>query len=272
MVKRSWEEYTAARSRHVNITQELRSITDGMLLSDASIACGHGRRSASLTLWQHPSRICWLEQMKDELKNRGVESVIDEKTQPKTRFKDGHIAPGGTYNVLRTMSYVEFVSEWERWHSGGPSKSIPKDLLLSPITLRHWFCGDGRGGDSKGTLGFCTDGFTHTDVEFLVFHLYNDLGIGSLKVTNHRGHPQILVGKRDEAVKIGYLIGQDLAECCKYKLQHVRPLQTQGRGRRLPDSLVDDIKSSKWKTTCKEAAETYNVSISKVWTIWGKKL
>jgi len=264
--KRTMAEYQASRVRRVAMSPGLQSVLDGMLLSDASIQCGKKRHSASISLWQHPSRVGWLEQLGSELGEYGMDSVIDCRVQPPTTFPDGRKTSGGEYRVLRTKSYVELVREYDRWYN--PHKIVPSDLILDSVSLRHWFCGDGRSGDSKGTLGFCTDGFSHAEVEGLVQQLKMVFNIEARLQTNQRGHPQILVGKRDHAVKIQTIIEPSLHECCAYKLKHVRPLQTTGKGRRIPEDTKKAIIAKRWQTTVKETANQYGVSPSKVWSLW----
>ncbi len=217
-------------------------------------------------LWQSPSRLGWLQQLQSELALCGVASKIDDRWQPPTEFGGRHL-PGGAYHVLRTMNYVDLVAIHNLWRVGGP-KAPPPDLYLTPVTLRHWFCGDGRGGDRKGTLGFCTDGFSHEAVSDLVHYLHRDLQITALKVTNHRGHPQILIGRRDEAVRLRDLISNDIPECCRYKLRHVRPLQVTGFGRRIPEDLKNEIRLARGSSSMRAAAVRYGVSVSRVWKLW----
>jgi len=264
---RTREEYLAARANHIEITPELRSILDGMLLSDASISCGKGRKSAGVTLWQSPVRRGWLEQLQEELRTQGVLSTLDERTIQPSQFKDGRMSPGGDYLVLRTRSYVEFVAERERWHLNG-AKAPPLDLRLTPTSLRHWFCGDGTGGDQKGTLGLYTNGFTAADVDRLVALLQSDLNIEATRLVDQRGHSRILIGKRDMAVRVQDLIGVQVVPCCAYKFQHVRPLPETGKGRRLLESTLIAVKQDRGTCTMREAAKRHGVSVSKVWKLW----
>jgi hypothetical protein len=133
--------------------------------------------------------------------------------------------------------------------------------------LCHWFCGDGR-GDKKGTLGFCTDGFSVSDVDFLVVRLREDLGVETLRVLNHRGHPQILVGRKDEAVRVKTIISKLMPTCCLYKLAQVEPRRKTGRGRKLSDDVKRAISAAKGSGTMRSIADRHGVSVSKVWTIW----
>jgi hypothetical protein len=201
-----------------------------------------------------------------DLHSNGIESFIGEVTK-KVSWLEGRFMPERRYDLLRSLNYAEFVPERVRWYPNG-IKAVPPDLRLTPVVLTHWFCGDGRGGDQKGTLGFCTDGFSISDVDFLVYRLSEDLGITTLRTLNHRGHPQILVSRRDEAVRLADCVSPYLPECCVYKLRHVRPSTQVGRGRKLPESLKVAIQRDRGRGTMREVAGKYGVAVSKVWALW----
>lgn len=259
-------EWVASRERHVIITPNLREVLDGVLLSDGSIRHKDGRRTASLRLTQSPKRQGWLRMLRMELSTEGIITVTDPVHVRPTAIY-GRITPGGEYLLLRSLNYVELVTERQRWYPNG-KKIVPRDLRLTPAVLLHWFCGDGRGGDRKGTLGFCTDGFTVEDVDFLVGRLRIDLGVIALRTVSHRGHPQILVGRRNAAVKIQALLSNLLPACCRYKLQHVRPLPLEGRGRRLSESLKQAVLADRNTCSMRQAAEKHGISVTKVWKLW----
>jgi hypothetical protein len=248
------------------LTPPLHEALDGVLLSDGSLHHKAGRRTASLRLMQSAKRKGWLCLLRKELAAEGVAAVIDSVLIRPSKIEEREL-PGGQYLLLRSMNYVELVYERNRWYPN-ERKIVPRDLRLTPTVLLHWFCGDGRGGDSKGTLGFCTDGFSVDDVEFLVDRLQTDLDIATTLVFNPRGHPQILVGRRGEAVKIQELLLRTLPICCRYKLQHVRPLPLEGRGRRLSESLKQAVLADRGACSMREAATKHGVSVSKVWKLW----
>ncbi|MFA5054199.1 MAG: hypothetical protein WC565_09080, partial [Parcubacteria group bacterium] len=196
------------------MTPSLRGVLDGLLLSDGSYQRKGDRPTALLRLTQHSRRRGWLDMLVRDLHSNGIESFIGEVTK-KVSWLEGRFMPERRYDLLRSLNYAEFVPERVRWYPNG-IKAVPPDLRLTPVVLTHWFCGDGRGGDQKGTLGFCTDGFSISDVDFLVYRLSEDLGITTLRTLNHRGHPQILVSRRDEAVRLADCVSPYLPECCVY--------------------------------------------------------
>ena len=271
-VLRTREEYHAERQHHVAPSPTLTDILTGMLLSDASLAHKPGRETALLQMEQHPDRLGWLEEAQGLLEGCGVQTKIDTHFRKPSPI-GGRILPGGNFHTLRTLNYVEFAALRHRWYPNPlqtkkPRKIVPRDMHLTPMAVAHWFCGDGVGGDTKGTLGFCTNGFTHEEVLFLVGRLQEDMGVEALKQTDKRGHPKILIGKQDEADKLKRLIEPHVPECCLYKFRHVHPLRTTGRGRRLSRAAVKAIQQDRGTCTMREAAERHGVSVSKVWKLW----
>jgi len=264
--KRTRKEWLESRINHVEMTPNLNEVLTGILLSDGYINHQKGRNTASLRVMQSQKRRGWLLQIRQQLEVCGLVVRMDTTKRPPSPI-GGRMLPGGEYDLLRTLNYWELVEVRHQWYPGG-QKIVPKDIRLTPLTLNHWFCGDGRGGDRKGTLGFSTDGFSFEDVDFLVERLSQDLNIQVLRVTSHRGQPQILVSQRDEAVKVKTLLAPHIPECCQYKLKHVRPLQKTGRGRRLSEELKHTIKQEHGTCTMREAARRHGVAVSKVWTLW----
>ncbi len=259
-------EWLSKITRHVTITPQLREVLDGLLLSDASLQRLGQRGTAHMHMEQSPKRLEWLEQLQVLLEAQGLETKIDFVTKGPSLF-EGRVMLQREYRLLRSYNYAELVGEHSRWYAQG-MKHVPPDLRLSPVVLTHWFCGDGRGGDQKGTLGLCTDGFSEPEVDFLVGRLFSDLGIYATKVLNHRGHPRILIGRRDEAVRVAEIVKPYLPECCQYKFVHVRPLPRKGRGRRLSEKQKLAIRQDRGLCTVKVSAQRHGVSLSKVWNLW----
>lgn len=264
---------------YVEITPSLREIIDGMVISDAGIYSRKSNPSAYIGLEQHPRRLGWLLQLVEELGQHGVTAKIDNTYHTPSIF-DGRNLPGGSYIKLRTLNYVEFAQERKRWYPNG-KKAIPKDIVITPKMLTHWLCGDGRGGDKKGTLGLCTHGFTLSDVVLLKSKLKSNLDIVTKIQKAHR-HTKterreylLLVSKQDEAFKLANTIKPFMPECCLYKLSHVRENNaqiTKGRGRKLTSKEMSKIAS--WfqnnqnsKLTYVQMAKVLKIAPSTAWRL-----
>lgn len=220
-------------------------IVEGLLLGDAYID-----RKGLIHLEQSDVRFGWVEQIASLLRDVGAESKIIP-IPPKTRFIEGREVRSGDAHVLYTPAYVELQAERKRWYPGG-KKVVPRDLLLTPMSVAHWFCGDGT-SSPEGSLSFCTNGFLPEDVEFLVQCLQRDLGVHAhTGRTSREGQLKIMVSQRDEAVKLQRVIEPLLPECCLYKLRNVRPTipEDQHHQRKLTDEQVREIRR------CYAAGET----------------
>jgi hypothetical protein len=279
---RSSTEQIRMRARknanHVQIGATLGTMLDGLLLSDASLSFNRPRTTASLRMEQRPDRQEWLELLRREGRKHGLDLRIDT-VHHKPSWIGNRRLPGGRYLALRSLNYVELAEQRRRWYPAG-GKRVPRDLVLTPSALLHWFCGDGKGGDRKGTLGFCTDDFPKEDVEFLVERLQEHLGIPATvqqSGVTSKGRPrfQVLVGRRDAAHHVQELLGDLLPSCFFYKMQHVRPRSTTGRGRKLSDHDITVIQKLPRTplSTAVEAAARQGVAVSKttVWRLWNKK-
>lgn len=215
-----------------------RNLVDGLLLGDAYVD-----RKGLLHLEQSDVRFGWVEQVASLLAAVGAESRIIP-IPPKIKEIEGRVVQGKSAHVLYTPAYVEMQGERRRWYPDG-MKVIPRDLLLTPTSLAHWFCGDGT-FSQDGSLDFCTNGFTEEDVTFLSERLLHDLGIVSnLAKTPRPGQFKVQVARRDEAVKVRDIVEPLLPACCLYKLRHVRPTVPvdQHHQRRLTDDQVRDLRA-----------------------------
>jgi len=262
------KKYLERRTHNFIMNKSLREIIDGILLSDGHISWKKNRATASLVIDQTSSHFGWIKFLQQKLNAFGIKSVATLMKSRKS-LCEGRIINTKPYYKFRTLNYVEFVKEYKRWYPHG-KKIIPKDICLTPMAIMNWFCGDGTGGDPKGVLKFCTDDFTKKDVKFLIKQLFDKFCIESYMLINHRGHPHIYIGKRDEAVKVKFLIYKILPKCFRYKLKFVRPRTKIGRGRKLTDKLKTKVKNENRSQTCRKVADKYGISPSKVWCLWNE--
>lgn len=58
-------------------------------------------------------------------------------------------------------------------------KIVPRNIVLTPLSLAIWYCDDGCNQFSKRQIELCTQGFTIEECNFLVERLNKDLGIDS---------------------------------------------------------------------------------------------
>lgn len=210
-------------SNHVKLTSRVRQVIAGVLLGDGSLTLTGSKKSASLGIEQHPSRLGWLRNVKQELAKSGVVSAIRLYMRRPKKLLEGRLLPGGRYWTLRSLSYAELVPERLRWYPRG-IKRVPQDLRLSLRVVAHWLCGDGY-DNHVGGIGFCTDGFTKDDVSLLVNKLQKDLGVHAHIKRTRPEQYHVVVGRLADAYKLGRGLKPLLPTCAQYKLARIRPFK-----------------------------------------------
>lgn len=195
---------------------KLIELIDGLLLGDACLS-----KTGSLRLEQSSKRRKWLIEVSAKLEIFGVSTRIS-KIIRKQSVLENRLLPEATYDLLYTKNYIDLKDQRMRWYGKG-YKKIPSDINLTPLVLANWFAGDGT-YDKKGTLKFCTDGFTKKEVLFLISKLKSIFNVQCNLVTERKRYRQykIAIYRRDEAVKFKKIINQYLSSCCFYKLKYVR--------------------------------------------------
>jgi len=153
---------------------EISSVLDGLLLSDGSVVLK--RFSCGSTCKE------FLDYLASFLVCYGGSGVIEGEAVNKGRKKS---------NSLLTASHPDFEFLRAKWYYGeGEKKKVPRDLVLTPLTLKVWYYGDGSivrvKSSNSCTLRLSTDGFDVDDVEFLVDILKRDLDIESKRTSSNR--------------------------------------------------------------------------------------
>jgi len=123
--------------------ERAQEVIDGAMLSDAGVYFAHGGGpnenayfELGLSGWHHDD---WLKQVYNTIKVLGAESSLNDITY---RTKLG--SNGRTYEDcrLKTKTHSLFTLTRGRWYQSN-IKIVPKDLLMTPLLLTHWFAGDG---------------------------------------------------------------------------------------------------------------------------------
>lgn len=73
------------------------------------------------------------------------------------------------YCSFRTRASPAFKNHYERFYPPDSIKRVPRDLVLTPLSIAVWFCDDGSStvDNNTMTVKFSTDGFLKEDTEFL---------------------------------------------------------------------------------------------------------
>lgn len=126
--------------------------------------------------------------------------------------------------TLTDLSLNIFRNEWYL----NKTKIVPKNLILTPTSIRYWFYGDGsttyHANDNKTIkrssvgLTLYTNGFTPNDVEFLC-HQVKCVSNVTFNINYQRGLPILTTRKYDNVIRFFNFIGPCEYPCYQYKFK-----------------------------------------------------
>jgi len=197
-------------------SQVFRELVDGLLLGDGSIS----RNKPSLRIEQSLVREGWLDDLQRRFSELGVKTGSTSIPQ-RTKIIEGRSVMKSPSRVMYLPLCDDVRAERSRWYPRN-QKRVPRDLVLTPLTIATWFCGDGT-HDQQGFLYFCTNGFVRSDVQWLADQLSVFAEARCVPVNAARpGEYKIVITKRGQALALANIIRPYMPECCLYKLRFVR--------------------------------------------------
>lgn len=128
---RSLSEAQELVANHVELTTDLQSLFDGLLLGDGCIVPSNmNQPEYSHSAWyshadKHKEYIKWL-----------ASELAKHNISVRTTVRNG-------YPLLQSLCYRELFSLRQMWYPQG-FKKVPLDLELTPSILRNWYIGDGN--------------------------------------------------------------------------------------------------------------------------------
>lgn len=147
-------------------------IFDGLMLSDGGLT-----KPYKNALYNHS---CKHIEYLYYLKNLMAQSNI--YCSEKTPYTYTHKKNGAVYHVLISRRFEYLTQQYYRWYPNR-IKTVPKDLVITPNVMRHWYYGDGHLGSSHGKrnhIVLYTNGFTDNDREILQIKLQEKGWISSV--------------------------------------------------------------------------------------------
>lgn len=193
--------------------EKLIELVDGLLLGDASIA-----RQGYLVMDQMDRRLSWLYQVQKILTDQGVRSRVAPVLKERVIHFANGAAIGKPASRITTSTTNFMKTQRARWYPLG-TKRVPHDVRVTPISIAHWFAGDGT-CTVTGCLKFCTNGFTESEVKRLASLL--PVVADHAPVSQAPGQFIVQVNRKREALRLANLIRSHLPACCQYKLRYVR--------------------------------------------------
>ena len=198
------------RHRTFEWSSELSEVFDGLLLGDGSLEVPKHSESR-LSVEQRQPCIDWLYELERMCLENGVDCSVKQRKRQTT---------SGYPGIFRTRNYKTFTDMFRRWYANG-KKQVPKDVILTPRSIAHWYWGDGATGNGGYCMVFHTDGFCKEDVEFLQSRLQQEHGLKTrMNLRSGRVSDWILtVGTKEDRRKLVELIRPYCIPCFDYKLE-----------------------------------------------------
>lgn len=199
-----------SKGNHCNLSQEAIDWISGELLGDASL---HSSSNWSAGFSYASKYEEYINYISDTLKSFGIKrsGKICKRYSADSK---GNYHYSYNYSSLR---YAELLTFYEKWYPNG-KKIIPKNLELTPLTLRQHYIGDGYLGHRKiyrPYILLCTCGFSMPDVEWLTKQLI-DLGF---KATRWASNNSIGISTHSVKDFLNY-IGTCPVKCYQYKFDY----------------------------------------------------
>lgn len=194
-------------------------IVNGCLLGDAGLV----RRGRNPYFWVDLSggeHLDWLYVMKETLQSMGI-PVTDKcpKITPRQHRLRGKMIRY-TEVALWSSSSPLLLPLYHEWYPGG-HKVVPRSLGLTPITIAHWFMGDGSSWALSGRPNlvrakFCTNGLPLADIDRLGRML---AGMGIVAV-RYESDPVLFVNDAISIIELMDTVKPYLVPSFQYKLKY----------------------------------------------------
>jgi hypothetical protein len=155
---------------HCELSQEMIEWISGELLGDG---CFQSSSSCSARFTYGSKYLEYIEYIKNTLELIKIKGRIHRQYHKRFDCYTYHYS---------SLNYIELLPLYKKWYPEG-KKIIPRDIKLTPLTLRQWFIGDGTyyfTARRKRHLWLCSQGFTRLDVDWLVERLIT-LGFKSIR-------------------------------------------------------------------------------------------
>lgn len=153
------------------VTAGALQIFDGVMLSDGTLCLSSARSTnpgfkLALSGWNH---LDWISCVQSALGTLNISSKVHTSL---SRSK----GKAYEYCQVRSNTSLFLTQQKRRWYPNG-IKEVPIDLCLTPISLAHWFMGDGSSTwnnfnhDAGVTADFATQNFSPYSIDRLEHQL-----------------------------------------------------------------------------------------------------
>jgi hypothetical protein len=215
-----YQLYTHSCQKYSIFTNDQKSILDGLIISDGSLFLGYSHkpiRKINACFKQDCIHKLYLEYIKNVLPLPWNKTIYCRKSK-KLIICNVPTTSSDSY-AINTRSDKFLTEQYYRWYNNN-KKQIPKNLLITPLMLKHWFYGDGYStyvGRNGIQIGLCTNCFTYTDCKFLQYKLKEITNINFHINQYPINHYILRISSKTMIEKFFQYIGECDMICFKYK-------------------------------------------------------
>lgn len=247
----------------IQMTDEMYQILRGALLGDGSLGIGKGvnaRFSYCSKSYQH---VEYVTNKFSQYSNVGIyKSNYFDKRNENTYEK---------YSFNTKVSPV-LTEEYYKWYKNG-TKHIPNDLILTPLTCKIWYIGDGSLRDSQQStsqeISFATNCFEKEELEMVLIPQLSTFE-AKLYYDGYADAHIIKIGKKPNIIKFLNYIGECPFSDYQYKW-NVIPAIGSGAGYSIKfDDVRELIYLYNLGINCNKIGKIYGLSGDAV-SYWLKK-
>ena len=237
------------------LTKRQIEIINGCLLGDGTIEKPNHGGNCRFT---EGHTIAYEEYVLNLYKEFGEWANKIHYKKEKSSFVKGRLVNAKAQVHIRSKKHDFLTTLRSLWYPDG-IKIIPTELELTPLTLTHWYCGDGY--ITEYNCLFCTDGFTTDEVNLLSAKLKYTFDIETT-IYFHDKRPRLRI-KNNSWKKFFELIRPHMIfNCFQYKI----PTQEHLDGHKFANDYYWELKSPEGKiyntTNLSEFARNNNLNIN----------
>jgi len=170
---------------HVHNREDLvidnREVIDGNMLGDGSLLMRNRKTGISVPSYSHSA--CVFEHVKY------VGEFLWKGDVNRRIYKYTNSCGHKSFKFTTVNSSI-FSTYYSRWYPNFV-KHVPKDLVLTPVVLLHWFLGDGTCSYKTGRpkeqrrLVFCSESFSRKDNGWLLTYMTTKFGLNGTLIKNN---------------------------------------------------------------------------------------
>lgn len=226
--RRSWKHIErpnlnkeTKRQNLPKLTSRQLDIINGSLLGDGSLK--EGNKNACFSKNQCAANLEYLEWHNLELMPYSSsigkiksKKIIHDENRKIIGYSTEKYYEGYCYSSIHHTIFTEMFNKWYKNINDKNIKIVPCDLVLTPLMLSVWFCDDGFNTSKYRRSGYCTNGFTKEEVEFLNSQLNEIFNIKSNIYFDSSG-PMIYIESRSYIDFQNIISPHITCNCVKYK-------------------------------------------------------